>query len=128
MRYTVPLVVALAASVSAAVPKAPIEQRADKLFTLEIAPGETVEVTEDEKFQMIDVGHQVQFRPYEDCQQLTISRITFTSLISPSGRIISLPQPLVSFQLLLPTLARSSTSPTLRRSSRMWTSRRLRGS
>lgn len=58
MRYTVPLVVALAASVSAAVPKAPLRERADKLFTLEIAPGETVEVTEDEKFQMIDVGYQ----------------------------------------------------------------------
>lgn len=63
MRYTVPLVVALAASVSAAVPSAPLGERADKLFTLEIAPGETVEVTEDEKFQMIDVGYQVQSEP-----------------------------------------------------------------
>lgn len=63
MRYTVPLVVALAASVSAAVPKAPLQERADKLFTLEVAPGETVEVTEDEKFQMIDVRYQVQSEP-----------------------------------------------------------------
>ncbi|KAK7408933.1 hypothetical protein QQX98_008877 [Neonectria punicea] len=51
MRYTTPLIAALAASASATAPPA---ERAEKLFTLEIAPGKTVEVTEDEKFQMID--------------------------------------------------------------------------
>lgn len=56
MRYTTPLVAALAASVSATVSQGAKREDA-KLFTLEIAPGETVEVTEDEKFQMIDVRH-----------------------------------------------------------------------
>ncbi|KAJ4115321.1 hypothetical protein NW768_011173 [Fusarium equiseti] len=51
MRYSVPLMAALAATATAT---APSEKRAEKLFTLEIAAGETVEVTEDEKFQMID--------------------------------------------------------------------------
>ncbi|KAI1069307.1 hypothetical protein LB507_008566 [Fusarium sp. FIESC RH6] len=51
MRYSVPLMAALAASATAT---APPQKRAEKLFTLETAAGETVEVTEDEKFQMID--------------------------------------------------------------------------
>ncbi|KAH7186211.1 uncharacterized protein B0J16DRAFT_400232 [Fusarium flagelliforme] len=51
MRYSVPLMAALAATATAT---APSEKRAEKLFTLETAAGETVEVTEDEKFQMID--------------------------------------------------------------------------
>ena len=49
MRYSVPLVAAFAASASAVAPS-------EKMYTLETAPGETVVVTEDEKFQMIDVG------------------------------------------------------------------------
>ncbi|KAM5345945.1 hypothetical protein ACJ41O_011806 [Fusarium nematophilum] len=53
MRYATPLLAALAVSASASAVPA-VQERADKLFTLEIAPGETVEVTEDEKFQMID--------------------------------------------------------------------------
>jgi leucyl aminopeptidase len=55
MRYSVPLITVLAATTSATAPQ---EAKRDgaKLFTLEIAPGETVEVTEDEKFQMIDVS------------------------------------------------------------------------
>lgn len=53
MRYSIPLVAALAATVSAT---GSDEKRETKLFTLETAPGETVEVTEDEKFQMIDVS------------------------------------------------------------------------
>ncbi|RFN48845.1 bacterial leucyl aminopeptidase [Fusarium flagelliforme] len=51
MRYSVPFMAALAATATAT---APYEKRAEKLFTLETAAGETVEVTEDEKFQMID--------------------------------------------------------------------------
>ncbi|CAG7558795.1 unnamed protein product [Fusarium equiseti] len=51
MRYSVPLMAALAATATAT---APSEKRTEKLFTLETAAGETVEVTEDEKFQMID--------------------------------------------------------------------------
>ena len=53
MRYSVPLMAALAATATAT---APPQKRAEKLFTLETAAGETVEVTEDEKFQMIDVS------------------------------------------------------------------------
>ncbi|SCO86240.1 related to bacterial leucyl aminopeptidase [Fusarium oxysporum] len=53
MRYTVPLMAALAASATATAPIG-AGKRAQKLYTLETAPGETVEVTEDEKFQMID--------------------------------------------------------------------------
>lgn len=53
MRYSIPLVAALAAASSAT---GSDEKRETKLFTLETAPGETVEVTEDEKFQMIDVS------------------------------------------------------------------------
>jgi hypothetical protein len=37
-------------------PAEAVEERAVKMYTLETAPGETVEVTEDEKIQMIDVG------------------------------------------------------------------------
>lgn len=44
---------ALAATAAANGPVA--EKRAEKMYTLELGPGETVEVTEDEKFQMIDV-------------------------------------------------------------------------
>lgn len=54
MRYSIPLMAALAASATAT-PAEAMGKRAEKLFTLETAPGETVEVTEDEKFQMIDV-------------------------------------------------------------------------
>ncbi|RGP79803.1 bacterial leucyl aminopeptidase [Fusarium longipes] len=54
MRYSIPLMAALAASATATAPAEAMNKRADKLFTLETAPGETVEVTEDEKFQMID--------------------------------------------------------------------------
>ncbi|KFA60329.1 hypothetical protein S40285_07660 [Stachybotrys chlorohalonatus IBT 40285] len=50
MRYAAPLVAALAATATATT--APIA----KLFTLEVAPGEVVTVTEDEKFRMIDEG------------------------------------------------------------------------
>ncbi|KAG5795856.1 hypothetical protein H9Q69_005074 [Fusarium xylarioides] len=53
MRYTVALMAALAASATATAPIG-AGKRAQKLYTLETAPGETVEVTEDEKFQMID--------------------------------------------------------------------------
>lgn len=55
MRYSFPLIAALAATATANVSE---EKREPKLFTLETAPGETVEVTEDEKFQMIDVCPQ----------------------------------------------------------------------
>lgn len=55
MRYSVPLLTALAASATATAPADAVEKRGEKLFTLETAPGETVEVTEDKKFQMIDV-------------------------------------------------------------------------
>jgi leucyl aminopeptidase len=55
MRYSIPLMAALAASATATAPADAMEKRAEKLFTLETAPGETIEVTEDEKFQMIDV-------------------------------------------------------------------------
>ncbi|RSL40130.1 hypothetical protein CEP53_013570 [Fusarium sp. AF-6] len=85
MRYTVPLVVALAASVSAAVPKAPIEGRADKLFTLEIAPGETVEVTEDEKFQMIDDHiHFFDITEWKDHQPTSAARLLAATASYPS--------------------------------------------
>ncbi|KAJ4309239.1 hypothetical protein N0V84_011619 [Fusarium piperis] len=85
MRYTVPLVVALAASVSAAVPRAPIEQRAEKLFTLEIAPGETVEVTEDEKFQMIDDHiHFFDITEWKDHQPASAARLLATTASYPS--------------------------------------------
>jgi leucyl aminopeptidase len=47
----------MAALAATATATAPSEKRAEKLFTLETAAGETVEVTEDEKFQMIDVRH-----------------------------------------------------------------------
>jgi leucyl aminopeptidase len=46
---------ALAATAAANGPAAAVEKRAEKMYTLELGPGETVEVTEDEKFQMIDV-------------------------------------------------------------------------
>ncbi|KAL4724349.1 hypothetical protein ACLX1H_008963 [Fusarium chlamydosporum] len=55
MRYSVPLLTALAASATATAPADAVEKRGEKLFTLETAPGETVEVTEDKKFQMIDL-------------------------------------------------------------------------
>lgn len=55
MRYTVPLIAALAATASATAPE-DVKRENTELFTLEIAPGETVEVTEDEKFRMIDVS------------------------------------------------------------------------
>lgn len=58
MRYTVPLMAALAASATATAPIG-AGKRTQKLYTLETAPGETVEVTEDEKFQMIDVSSHV---------------------------------------------------------------------
>lgn len=51
MRYTAPILAALAATATATAPT----ERATKLFTLETAPGVTVEVTEEEKFQMMDV-------------------------------------------------------------------------
>ncbi|KAF5018457.1 hypothetical protein F66182_9554 [Fusarium sp. NRRL 66182] len=54
MRYTIPLVTALATSATATAPVANVERSAAKLYTLELSPGETVEVTEDKKFQMID--------------------------------------------------------------------------
>jgi leucyl aminopeptidase len=44
MRYTAPLIAALAATASATT--APIS-RAAKVYTLEIAPGETIEVNEE---------------------------------------------------------------------------------
>ena len=50
MRYSSALVAALAASASAT---APMERA--KLVTLEFAPGDTRVVTEDEKFELIDV-------------------------------------------------------------------------
>ncbi|KAK0388904.1 hypothetical protein NLU13_2481 [Sarocladium strictum] len=53
MRYTVPLIAALAATASATAPE-DVKRENTELFTLEIAPGETVEVIEDEKFRMID--------------------------------------------------------------------------
>lgn len=56
MRYTVPLLSALAAFVSAAAPASSLQEREPKLYTLEIGPDKTVEFTEDEKFQMIDVS------------------------------------------------------------------------
>ncbi|WAO96351.1 Peptide hydrolase [Fusarium falciforme] len=85
MRYTVPLVVALAASVSAAVPRAPLGERADKLFTLEIAPGETVEVTEDEKFQMIDDHiHFFDITEWKDHQPASAARLLATTASYPS--------------------------------------------
>ncbi|KAL2752317.1 hypothetical protein ACRALDRAFT_1044431 [Sodiomyces alcalophilus JCM 7366] len=52
MRYTAPILAALAATATATSPM----EHAAKLFTLETAPGETVEVTEEEKFRMIDQG------------------------------------------------------------------------
>lgn len=52
MRFSAPVLAAFAASASATT--API-QRAT-LFTLEIAPGEIITVTEDEKFALIDVS------------------------------------------------------------------------
>jgi hypothetical protein len=55
MRYSLPLMAALAATAAANGPAAVAEKRAEKMYTLELGPGETVEVTEDEKFQMIDV-------------------------------------------------------------------------
>ncbi|KAM0541241.1 hypothetical protein ACHAPJ_013329 [Fusarium lateritium] len=54
MRCAIPLMAALAASATATSPAAANEKRAEKIYTLEIGPGKTVEVTEDEKFQMID--------------------------------------------------------------------------
>lgn len=51
---------ALAASATATAPIGS-GKRAQKLYTLETAPGETVEVTEDEKFQMIDVRPHVTY-------------------------------------------------------------------
>lgn len=53
MRYSLPIMAALAATAAANGPV--VEKRAEKMYTLELGPGETVEVTEDEKFQMIDV-------------------------------------------------------------------------
>jgi leucyl aminopeptidase len=53
MRYTAPLIAALAASASATT--APIGRGA-KVYTLETAPGQTIEVTEEEKFKLIDVS------------------------------------------------------------------------
>lgn len=52
MRCYTPLVAALAACVSATAPA----ERSTKMFTLETAPGKTVEVTEEEKFEMMDVS------------------------------------------------------------------------
>lgn len=49
MRYSGLLAAAFAASASAAA-------SGEKMYTLETAPGKTVVVTEDEKFQMIDVS------------------------------------------------------------------------
>jgi leucyl aminopeptidase len=60
MRYTVPLMAALAASATATAPIGS-GKRAQELYTLETAPGETVEVTEDEKFQMIDVRFRITY-------------------------------------------------------------------
>jgi leucyl aminopeptidase len=54
MRYTAPLIAALAATASATAPASSLEQRKTTLYTLELAAGETVEVDEDTKFQMID--------------------------------------------------------------------------
>lgn len=54
MRVTVPLAATLAAVASATASQS-TKDHGGKLYTLEIAPGQTVEVTEDEKFQMIDV-------------------------------------------------------------------------
>lgn len=51
---------ALAASATATAPIG-AGKRAQKLYTLETAPGETVEVTEDEKFKMIDVRSRVTY-------------------------------------------------------------------
>ncbi|KAH7305869.1 hypothetical protein B0I35DRAFT_399807 [Stachybotrys elegans] len=50
MRYSTALIAALAATASATTAPLP------KMYTLEIAPGETIEVTEEEKFKMIDEG------------------------------------------------------------------------
>lgn len=52
MRFSVPVLAALATSATATT--APIARTT--MFTLEIAPGETIEVTEDEKFALIDVS------------------------------------------------------------------------
>ncbi|KAH7361946.1 bacterial leucyl aminopeptidase [Plectosphaerella cucumerina] len=53
MRYSSALVAALAAGASAT---APMQERADKLFTLEFGPGDVRVVTEDEKFKLRDEG------------------------------------------------------------------------
>jgi hypothetical protein len=55
MRFSTPLMAAFAASASAT---APMERTT--MFTLEVAPGETIEVTEEEKFKMIDVSYSLQ--------------------------------------------------------------------
>ena len=59
MRYTAPLIAALAATASATAPASSLEQRKTTLYTLELAAGETVEVDEDTKFQMIDVSPSI---------------------------------------------------------------------
>jgi bacterial leucyl aminopeptidase len=52
MRFSAPVLAAFAASASATT--APIQRTTT--FTLEVAPGEVIEVTEDEKFALIDVS------------------------------------------------------------------------
>lgn len=52
MRFSAPVLAAFAASASATT--APIQRTT--MFTLEVAPGETIEVTEEEKFDLIDVS------------------------------------------------------------------------
>lgn len=88
MRYSIPLVAALAATVSA---NSSEEKGETKLFTLETAPGETVEVTEDEKFQMIDVSGQITLTNWSI--NLFTTRTISTSSISQNGRTTSLPMP-----------------------------------
>ncbi|CAG9988192.1 unnamed protein product [Clonostachys byssicola] len=64
MRYLGPILAALAATASATAPLA-----REKLYVLEVAPGEVIEVTEDEKFKMIDEGrHFFDITEFQDVQ------------------------------------------------------------
>ncbi|ROT38051.1 bacterial leucyl aminopeptidase [Sodiomyces alkalinus F11] len=65
MRYTTPILAALAATATATAPM----ERATKMFTLETAPGETIEVTEEEKFQLMDQGkHFFDITEFKDAE------------------------------------------------------------
>ncbi|KAM0269861.1 hypothetical protein ACHAQH_009612 [Verticillium albo-atrum] len=77
MRYSAPVLAALVASVSATAPIG----RAVKMLTLETSPGVTIEVTEEQKFEMMDRGaHFFDITEFQD-KEVSANRLAVAAAL-----------------------------------------------